>query len=121
VRLDSRGRLQFLGRQDGQVKIRDFRVELEEIRSAILLYPEIADAVIMVTGAEGAEKQLAAACVTASGELDVTSLVKFISSRLPSYMIPALWTVVRELPITANGKFDRRELLKPARPTAAFL
>src|SRR5262249_60983918 len=109
-----------LGRRDEQVKPRCFRVELEEIRQILLGHPQVMDAFVTVAGDGSADKQLIAGCVPVGGELNVAEVVEFLSARLPGYMIPARWAVVSELPLTSNGKVDRRELHAAARPLAAW-
>lgn len=119
VRLDTRGRLQFLGRRDDQVKIRGCRVELGELRSVLVGHPQVADAFVTVSGG-GSARQLVAACVPAGGGPTVPELVNFLAARLPGFMVPALWAIVPELPLTATGKIDRDALKRSARPVAAY-
>jgi amino acid adenylation domain-containing protein len=120
VRLDTRGRLQFLGRRDDQVKIRGCRVELGELRSVLVGHPQVADALVTVSG-DGSARQLVAACVPAGGGgPTVSELVSFLAGRLPGFMIPALWAIVAEFPLTATGKIDRDALRRSARPAAAY-
>jgi len=117
VRLDSKGRLAFVGRCDDQVKIRGFRVEPAEITSRLMSHPDVADAIVVVIGSASSGKQLLAACVSRRDDLDVTELASYLSRLLPDYMVPALWAKLPEFPLTANGKVDRRALLRAARPT----
>lgn len=118
-RLDTRGRLQFLGRRDDQVKILGCRVELGELRAALVSHPRVADAFITVSGT-GNDRQLVAACIPARGLLDVPELATFLAGRLPAYMVPLLWDIVSEFPLTATGKVDREALRQSARPVAAY-
>jgi len=104
---------------DDQVKLRGFLVELAEIRNLLAGHPRVADAFVTVTGEGNAGKQLLAACVAANDGLDVAELAAFLSARLPGYMVPGRWAVVGELPLTANGKVDRKALQRAARPVAA--
>jgi amino acid adenylation domain-containing protein len=120
VRLDSQGRLRFLGRTDDQVKIRGYRVELSAIGDALTAVPAVRDAVVTVTDGDSADKRLVAAVVPAAGaELVPAELRDRLSERLPAYMVPALWAVVDRVPVTANGKVDRRALAALGRPAAA--
>ncbi len=119
VRLDSRGRLRFLGRRDDQVKLRGFRIELGEIRTALVAHPQVCDAFAMVAG-DGNSKQVIAACVPAQDGVTVPGLIDFLVGRLPDYMIPALWAIVPELPLTVNGKVDRGAIRELARPPAMY-
>ncbi len=119
VRLDSLGRLRFLGRRDDQVKLRGFRLELSEIRTALVAHPQVSDAFVTVAG-DGNAKQVIAACVPAQDGVTVPGLIDFLTARLPDYMIPALWAIVPSLPLTANDKVDRNAIRKVARPPAMW-
>lgn len=117
-RLDTRGRIQFFGRRDDQVKIRGFRVELAEVSGALTSHPAVSAAHVMVSGDNAAAKQILAACIPSGDSLRVADLVEFVSAQLPPYMLPARWAIVPELPLTANGKVDRRALERAALPAA---
>jgi amino acid adenylation domain-containing protein len=120
VRLDRHGRLRFLGRTDDQVKIRGYRIELSAISDALAAVPGVRDAVVTVTEGDSAGKRLVAAVVPAAGAEPVPAdLRDVLAQRLPAYMVPALWAVVDRVPVTANGKVDRRALAALARPAAA--
>lgn len=117
VRLDTHGRLVFLDRVDDQVKLRGYRIELSAISDALKEHPEVKDAVVVVVGGNTAEKRLAAAVVLATGTAtDTSELKQALSDRLPAYMVPALWTVVESIPLTANGKVDRNAITAGAAP-----
>ncbi|MFS0695603.1 amino acid adenylation domain-containing protein [Streptomyces nitrosporeus] len=117
VRIDGQGRLRFLGRADDQVKLRGYRVELGAVADALTSHPEVRDAVVSVTDGGGADKRLVAAVVLADGaRIDAAGLRALLRERLPAYMVPALWAVVDRLPVTANGKVDRRALAALAVP-----
>ncbi|GAA2328229.1 non-ribosomal peptide synthetase [Streptomyces kunmingensis] len=99
------GKLEFLGRRDGQVKIRGFRVELGEIENALLRVDGVRDgAVIVVRGA-----QLAAFC-TGPRPVEAGIVRERLARSLPAYMVPAVVHWRAALPLTANGKTDRRAL-----------
>ncbi|MGI5138015.1 MULTISPECIES: amino acid adenylation domain-containing protein [unclassified Streptomyces] len=117
VRIDSRGRLRFLGRVDDQVKLRGYRVELSAISDVLTEHPAVQDAVVQVTDGDSADKRLVAAVVPAAGAaLAATDLRALLQQRLPAYMVPTLWTIVDRIPVTANGKVDRRALAARAVP-----
>jgi amino acid adenylation domain-containing protein len=120
VRWDTQGRLQFLGRRDDQVKIRGCRVELGELRGALVSHPDVADAFVTACGDKGAGRELLAAVVPTRDDLDVPDLVTFLGERLPAFMMPARWAVVPVFPLTATGKVDRHALQQSARPAAAY-
>ncbi|MFI5776141.1 amino acid adenylation domain-containing protein [Nocardia sp. NPDC051570] len=115
VRWNTAGQLEFVGRADDQVKIRGFRVELGEVESALAQHPSVTQAVVVArdSGAEG-DKQLIGYIVADRGEpVDGGQVRRFVSERLPEFMIPALVMVIESVPLTANGKVDRRALPAP--------
>ncbi|AJF67781.1 non-ribosomal peptide synthetase [Streptomyces vietnamensis] len=117
VRVDTSGRLRFLGRADDQVKLRGYRIELSAISDVLTEHPEVQDAVVVVTDGGGADKRLVAAVVLApDAAVDAVALRDLLTETLPSYMVPTLWAVVDRLPVTANGKVDRRALVAVAKP-----
>ncbi|MFD0201764.1 MULTISPECIES: non-ribosomal peptide synthetase [Saccharothrix] len=117
VRIDTRGRLRFLGRRDDQVKLRGYRVELSAISDALVAHPAVHDAVVAVTGDNSADKRLVAAVVLEAGQQTGTAELRdFLADRLPVYMVPVLWAVVDRIPLTGNGKVDRRALVAQAAP-----
>lgn len=99
------GTLEFLGRRDHQVKLRGFRIELGEVESALAGHPAVRRAVAGLTRGQGV--QLAAA-VAADAGTDEDELRDWARSVLPPHMVPARITVAEELPLTSNGKLDRR-------------
>ncbi|SCG39727.1 non-ribosomal peptide synthetase [Micromonospora humi] len=101
------GTLEFLGRTDHQVKIRGHRIELGEIDTALHQHPAVRDA---VTVAVGASTRRLAAAVTVHHHVDVDDLRAFLADRLPAYMVPEHIAVLDELPLSGNGKIDRRTL-----------
>jgi amino acid adenylation domain-containing protein len=111
VRIDSRGRLRFLGRADAQVKVRGYRVELSAISDALIACTGVRDAVVIVTEGDSADKRIVAAVIPEPGAtLAPAELRDSLSDWLPSYLVPALWAVLDRVPVTANGKVDRRAL-----------
>ena len=107
------GALEFLGRADSQVKLRGFRIELGEIEAALLQQDGISQAVVILRD-DSAGQRLVGYVVTAAGvTLDPTALRASLSQRLPGYMVPAALVQLPQLPLTANGKLDRRALPEP--------
>ena len=114
------GNIEFLGRVDNQVKIRGFRIELEEIEAALARHPDVAEPTVVVRESESGDKQLVAFVVVApESQVTAEDLRAFLETRLPGYMVPSL--IVREtvLPLTENGKIDRKALVK--RPLSASI
>ncbi|CAE6968503.1 D-alanine--D-alanyl carrier protein ligase [Paraburkholderia domus] len=102
----SDGQLMFHGRQDGQIKLRGFRVELGEIEAALCALPGVAQAVVRVVG-EAEQARLMAWLVPAGPVApDVELTRRELANRLPHYMIPVQWCVVADIPLTVNGKLD---------------
>ena len=116
--LDAAGRVRFLGRRDHQVKVRGFRIELDEIRAAIMNSPAVSvlDCLVIAAGHDSSDKQLVAALVPAAGAAvpDVAGLVHDLTARLPAYMVPRMWALLSELPVTGNGKIDRDAIVRQA-------
>jgi amino acid adenylation domain-containing protein len=102
------GELEFLGRADAQVKVRGYRVELEEIEAVLGSHPDVAAAAVAVNG----ETQLTAYVVARAGApaRSHAELVRHLEQRLPGYMIPARTVLLDELPQTPNRKLDRAAL-----------
>jgi amino acid adenylation domain-containing protein len=116
------GTMEFLGREDFQVKIHGYRIELGEIEVALLSHEEVAAAVVTAIGEPHGEKRLIGYVTTTANDHDVLvkSLREHLSGKLPSYMVPAHIVVLDALPLTRNGKVDRKALPIPqATPNAA--
>ncbi len=103
------GNIEFVNRKDDQVKIRGYRIELGEIESCLLQYPGIEAAVLLVTENEQSEKNLAAFLVVRHPLME-DDLRKFLSDQLPEYMIPSDFVQLKELPLLASGKVNRKAL-----------
>jgi amino acid adenylation domain-containing protein len=112
------GRIEYLGRKDHQVKIRGYRIELGEIETALDQHDSIREAVV-VAGGEAEQQRLVAYVVSAQGSIDRESceaeLRRSLHERLPAYMMPSAFVFLDHLPLTANGKVDRRALPAPER------
>ena len=111
------GEMTYLGRIDDQVQIRGFRVELGEIRSQLLKHPLVAEAEVIARKLQTEALELVA-YVVPTAEVSVTGLRSHLAQTLPYYMVPAAFVLLKALPLTSNGKVDRRALPAPdeARP-----
>ena len=108
------GNLEFLGRIDHQVKVRGFRIELGEIESLLGQHPEVREAVVLMREDTPKNQRLVAYCVTDSEAVPTTSnLRNFLKEKIPEYMVPSVFVQLKALPLTTNGKIDRRALPIP--------
>jgi len=105
------GSVDFRGRKDKQVKIRGFRIELAEIETALMKHPAIRDVAVIAETLVGNDKKLFAFAVCENEEVSAQTVRKFLKTELPEYMIPSEIAVIEEIPLTENGKVDRRKLL----------
>lgn len=120
MRLD--GQIEFLGRIDHQVKIRGHRIELGEVESALRAQAGVLEAVAMAREDEPGDQRLVAYVTPASGlaqPLDGQALRDALRQRLPDYMVPSVVAVLAEMPLTPNGKLDRRALPVPQAASAS--
>ncbi len=125
VRYRADGNLEFLGRVDQQVKLRGFRIELGEIEALVREQPGVREAVVVATGS-GADMMLVAYLVPAPGTGDTDALGEQVRAalraRLPDYMVPGAVMCLAALPLSGNGKLDRRRLPVPTTgPQRAFV
>ncbi|MBD2360529.1 amino acid adenylation domain-containing protein [Anabaena minutissima FACHB-250] len=111
------GDIEYLGRIDHQVKIRGFRIELGEIETCLSQYPAIQQAVVVAHEDESGNQILVGYLVphhsTEITELTSSVLRKFLKQQLPEYMIPSVFVTLPALPLTSNGKIDRKALPVP--------
>ncbi|MFJ6103091.1 amino acid adenylation domain-containing protein [Streptomyces sp. NPDC092359] len=107
------GTLDFVGRADAQLKIRGFRVEPAEVESCLTALPELAQAFVTAHEDRGGERRLVAYLVPDGAAPDIADVRDRIASALPDYMVPSAFVVLDRLPLTANGKLDRRALPEP--------
>jgi acyl carrier protein len=115
------GQIEFLGRVDEQVKVRGYRVEVGEVEAVLRSHGAIAQAVVVVRAEQAGEQRLVAYVVARGAAPTVGELRSHLQARLPEYMIPAAFVFLPELPLTSNGKVDKRALPAPdaARPELA--
>jgi len=103
------GNMEFLGRKDQQVKIRGFRVELGEIESIIRQCEDVDNVIVIANDVDGL-KRLNAYVVPKNSTYKREDILNYLKSKVPDYMIPGLWMELETLPITSNGKIDRKNL-----------
>lgn len=112
VRWNTDGELEFLGRNDHQVKIRGNRIECGEIESVLAHLPDVTQCAVITQTGDNGELYLAS-YFCADRSLNVQTLKEALERRLPKYMVPAVWMQLPALPLTANGKLDYAALPKP--------
>jgi len=111
VRYIEGGALVFLGRLDAQIKIRGFRIETGEVEALLLSHPDVGEAVVVARHNEHFDKRLVAYVTPYAGRVpSPAKLHTYLSQRLPDYMIPSAFIVLASLPLTVNGKVDRKAL-----------
>ncbi len=107
------GDIEYLGRIDYQVKIRGFRIEIGEIETVLAQHPRVREVVVIVRESSG-DKHLVAYVVPKTEQVpNDLELRRFLLQQLPDYMVPAIFTILEEVPLTPNGKVDRRALPAP--------
>jgi amino acid adenylation domain-containing protein len=108
------GNIRYLGRVDHQVKVRGYRIELGEIEAALSRHPGVAECTVVLQEKRQGDPQIAAYFVPKTGQvLNLSELKSFLKLRLPGYMVPAAFVSLEEMPLTPNGKIDRRSLPEP--------
>jgi amino acid adenylation domain-containing protein len=105
------GNIEIFGRMDQQIKVRGFRIEPGEIESLLLKHGAVKEAVVVAGSDENNEKYLCA-YIAADGDPSAVELREFLARELPDYMVPSSFIKVAEIPVTPNGKIDRKALLK---------
>lgn len=108
------GTLDYLGRLDYQVKVRGYRIELEEIESVLGGHPDVAHAVVTSREDRPGDTTLVAYVTPRSGRMDEKALREHLRTRVPDYMVPARFVQLEQMPRTPSGKVDRRALPAPA-------
>jgi amino acid adenylation domain-containing protein len=114
------GAIEFLGRMDDQVKVRGFRVELSEIESVLRDHHALRSAVVLAAQDGESDRRLVAYVVAEQGrDVSADDLRAFLKERLPEYMVPSRFLFLDAIPLTPNGKVDRRSLPAPDQHEAA--
>jgi nonribosomal peptide synthetase DhbF len=111
VRWSRNGQLEYVGRADSQVKVRGFRIELGEIEHALAGYPGVDRSVVVVRENQEDDKRLVGYVVPEPGAVvEIAELTAYLHERLPDYMVPSAVIPLSEIPLTSNGKLDKRAL-----------
>ena len=121
VRLLPNGEIDFIGRNDGQVKVRGFRIELTEVESVIREFPGIRDATVQAFEDEASGEKFIAAYVVADDIVDISALNEFILDRKPPYMVPAVTMQIESIPLNQNQKVNKKALPKPQRQSIEII
>ena len=108
----SDGNIEYLGRMDNQVKVRGFRIELGEVEAELLKHPDVTEAVVSARDDREGNKYLCAYIVS-ERELSVMELREHLAGNLPEYMIPSTFVKLESIPLSPNGKVDRKALPEP--------
>ena len=117
ARFRSDGNIQFLGRRDGQMKIRGYRVEVGEIEAELCGHSLVREAVVLVQSRRGGASELVAYVLLKEGAVhDASKLRGYLKERLPEYMLPTSFIALEEFPLTPSGKIDRRRLPELVQP-----
>ena len=114
ARFLSDGEIEYLGRFDEQIKLRGFRIELGEIEACLRSDQRVKEAAVLLVEHSGEKQLVAFVSPTASEALDDKQLRERLKQQLPGYMVPATIIILPQLPLTANGKLDRKQLLSLA-------
>ncbi|WP_334249410.1 AMP-binding enzyme [Bradyrhizobium symbiodeficiens] len=113
ARFRNDGILEYLGRADDQVKIRGYRIELGEIEANLAAEPNVQACAVIAREDEPGNRQLVGYIVPRNGALDMNELKESLGTRLPEYMVPSQFMLLEALPLTQNGKVDRKALPAP--------
>ncbi|NET13338.1 MAG: amino acid adenylation domain-containing protein, partial [Okeania sp. SIO1H6] len=107
------GNIEYLGRIDNQVKLRGFRIELGEIESALSTHPQVQQNVVICREDTPGNQRLVAYIVSSEKSLNSKDLRPYLQSKLPEYMVPSVFVLLETIPLTPNGKIDRKVLPAP--------
>jgi amino acid adenylation domain-containing protein len=112
VQYNTEGKIEYLGRVDDQVKIRGYRVEPGEVSRILEQSKQVSQAIVMARRDKQGNNQLVG-YVVASGEFDRSAIINWLKEQLPEYMVPAYLVELKEIPLTAAGKINRKQLPDP--------
>jgi amino acid adenylation domain-containing protein len=107
------GDLEFIGRVDGQVKIRGYRIELGEIETTLAGHPSVKEAAVTALVDASGDKRIVAYITTGDSAVDVLRIKEYLGGKLPGFMIPSAIVTLDKMPLSPNGKLDRKALPAP--------
>ncbi|MFZ3280402.1 amino acid adenylation domain-containing protein [Pseudomonas sp.] len=113
VRYQADGNLEFLGRNDYQVKVRGFRIELGEIEAQLIQHASVQEAVVIARGENDFQQLVAYVVLNPEASVETPALRDYLSRQLPDYMVPSAFVQMPQLPLTPNGKLNRKALPAP--------
>jgi amino acid adenylation domain-containing protein len=113
AKLRADGHVEFLGRNDDQIKLRGYRIEPAEIVTVLTTVPEVRDALVLVEGTGVTKRLVAYVAPISDAELDLDKLAAHCASILPAHQVPSSFVLIDRIPLNANGKVDRAALPKP--------
>ncbi|MGF7039430.1 non-ribosomal peptide synthetase [Mucilaginibacter lappiensis] len=102
--------MEFIGRIDNQVKIQGFRIELGEIENVLKGFHLVSNAVVLAKDDQEGKKRLIGYVVPEGGKFNKEAVMDYLGTKLPGYMVPSVWVELEFLPLTSNGKIDRKSL-----------
>jgi acyl-coenzyme A synthetase/AMP-(fatty) acid ligase len=110
VRQEADGNYTYLGRRDGMIKSRGYRIEVGEIETTLYSHPDVAEAAVIPVPDEEIGNRIKAFIVARNGAIQANALAAFCGGRLPTYMVPHLFEFRASLPKTSTGKIDKTQL-----------
>jgi amino acid adenylation domain-containing protein len=119
ARFRNDGQLEFLGRRDHQVKVRGYRIELEEIEAVLATHAGVKECVVVARGSAEDQRLVGYVVLSEGASFDADAARETLRARVPEYMVPNLFMVLPALPLTPNRKIDRNALPAPQPATAA--
>jgi amino acid adenylation domain-containing protein len=119
ARFRNDGQLEFLGRRDHQVKVRGYRIELEEIEAVLATHAGVKECVVVARGSAEDQRLVGYVVLSEGASFDADAARETLRARVPEYMVPNLFMVLPALPLTPNRKIDRNTLPAPQPATAA--
>ena len=116
VKLNNKGELLFLGRKDRQIKLRGFRIEIDEIENTLLNYDGVVEAAVILVDVKEEKELIATILIDKNSDIVAENLEKHCKNNLPVYAIPSKILILESFPRTSSGKINRKEIKKIIKP-----